>query len=110
MRVFEIDGVPAYSESITTATAVGFTSAKIAPTTGNCAGKRAKKALVTVETADIRYTLDGTTPTITAGTAAIHLQAFGGGFVLSGEQAIANFKCINAVASSGAIVKATYFF
>ena len=110
MRVFEIDGVPAYQERITaTTSSIGFTSSKIAPTTGNFAGCRAKKVLVTVETADIRFTLDGTTPVVTGASSTGHLQAYNGGFVISGEQAIANFRCINAVGSSGSVVDATYF-
>lgn len=111
MRTFGSLGVAAYSETISdTTSAIGFTSTKIAPTTGNYAGKKAKAALISVETADIRFTLDGTTPTVSAGTGAIHLLASEGEYEISGEANVKNFKCINAVASSGAVVKATYFF
>ena len=111
MRVFTIDGVAASFETIgTTTSAIGFTSSKIAPTTGNYAGYRARAAIISVETADIRFTIDGTTPTITAGTGAGHLLQTGASFIITGESNVANFSCINAVASSGAKVKCTYMF
>jgi hypothetical protein len=111
MRIFTEDGIAASFETITTLTsAKGFTSSKILPTTGNFAGKRAKFALVSVETADIRYTVDGTTPTVTAGTGAGHLVTSGTYLVIRGEHNINNFMCINAVNASGANIKVTYFF
>lgn len=110
MRVFIIDGVAATYESLTTATAVGFTSAKILPTTGSYAGTQARAALISVETADIRLSIDGTTPTTTATTAVGHLLSAGSSWEILGEKNIANFLCINAVASSGAVVKCTFLF
>lgn len=111
MRVFDIVGSAVSFETLSTlTTAKGFTSTLIAPTTGDYAGKRARAALISVETADIRFTVDGTTPTITAGTAAGHLLPMYGSFIISGESNVANFKCINAVNASGAVVKCTYLF
>lgn len=111
MRVFAISGVAGGFETLaTTTSSIGFTSAKIAPTTGNFAGMRARAAIISVETADIRFTIDGTTPTVTAGTGAGHLLTKGGSYELDGEQNVENFRCINAVASSGAVVKCTYLF
>ena len=110
MRVFPIPGIAGGYESLTTATAVGFTSAKIAPTTGSYVGKKARAALISIETAPIRFTLDGTTPTVTAGTAAGHIMYPGDSFVALGENNIENFRAINEVAASGAVVKCTYFF
>jgi hypothetical protein len=111
MRVFGEPGVAGTFETIgTTTDAIGFTSAKIAPTTGNHAGKVAKAAIISVETADIRFTLDGTTPTVTAGTGAGHLLAADASYEVVGEKNVSNFRCINAVASSGAKVKCTYLF
>jgi hypothetical protein len=65
-------------ERITATTAsVGFTSTKYAKevTTNGAYNKirRAEEVLVTVETADIRWTMDGTTPTITASIQATFL-------------------------------------
>ena len=110
MRVFGINGVAGNYESLTTATAVGPTSSKILPTTGNFTGQRARSILISVETADIRFTIDGTTPTTTATYAVGHLLPVGASYEINGEQNVANFKCINAVGSSGAVVKCTYFF
>ena len=111
MFVFETMGVAGGFETIAdTSTAIGFTAAKIAPTTGNHVGKKAKAALISVETADVRFTLDGTTPTITAGTGAGHLLPSGGEYEIKGTANVANFKVINAVDASGAVVKCTYFF
>ena len=67
-------------------------------------------AFVTIETADIRYTLDGTTPTLTAGTGAGHLATYGSILEIVGHMNIINFKCINAADGSGAVLKVTYFF
>lgn len=103
-------GVASGYESLTTATAIGFTAAKIAPTTGNFIGQRAKAALISVETADIRFTLDGTTPVVTGASEAGHLMAYNSSFIISGASNVAKFKCINAVNASGAKVKCTYFF
>jgi hypothetical protein len=110
MRVFNINGIASGYESLTTATAVGFTAAKILPTTGAFTGKRARAALISVEVADIRFTEDGTTPVVTGASEAGHLLYNGYSKYIVGEQNVANFKCINAVNASGAIVKCTYYF
>lgn len=111
MRVFPIDGVAGAFETIgTTTSSIGFTAAKIAPTTGNFANFKAKAAIISVEGADIRFTIDGTTPTVSSGTGAGHLLVNGASFIIYGEVNVSNFRCINAVASSGAKVKCTYLF
>ena len=111
MRVFPIDGVAGGFETIgTTTSSIGFTAATITPTTGNFAGLLAKAAVISVETADIRFTIDGTVPTVTSGTGAGHLLENGSSFIIYGEKNVANFRCINAVGSSGAKVKCTYLF
>jgi len=69
-----------------------------------------KSALFTIEAAAINFTQDGTTPTVTAGTNFGHQAANGQSFVITGQDNLNNFKCINAVASSGAIVKYSLFF
>jgi hypothetical protein len=111
MRVFNIDGIAGGFETLSTiTTAKGFTSAKIAPITGSFTGKQARAVILSVETADIRFTIDGTTPTTTATTAVGHLLTSGSSYEITGEKNIANFSCINAVASNGAVVKCTYLF
>jgi len=111
MRVFSIEGVADQFETIgTTTSSIGFTSSKILPTTGDFAGKKARAALISVETADVRFTIDGTTPTVTSGTGAGHLLVAGMFYELTGENNVSNFRCINAVANSGAKLKCTYLF
>jgi len=109
MDIFSNDGACKNYEKIgTTTTAIGFTTAKIALTGGSF--MEAKTALITVETASVRITMDGTTPTVTAGTGAGHLVDVGQSYVVRGIEAVRNFRCINAVASSGAVVHCSYFF
>jgi len=66
--------------------------------------------LISVEVADYSFTIDGTTPTTTATSAVGHLLPNASSYEIHGEQNVANFKCINAVGSSGALVKCTYLF
>lgn len=70
----------------------------------NFAGMSARGAQIWVETASIIFTLDGTTPTATAGTNHGTLLPASSSYVIEGEH-VRNFKCINAVNASGAIVK-----
>jgi len=110
MEVYSNDGkCKSYEKIGTTTSSIGFTTAKIALTTGD-SYKEAKSALITVETASIRFTMDGTTPTVTEGTGAGHILDVGQSYVVRGVEAVRNFRCINAVASSGASVKSSYFF
>lgn len=78
-------------ESITVgATAIGITSALItALTTQNA------QAFCTLETAQIRYTTDGTTPTSTVG----HLLEVGQSLVLEGLPDITAFRAIRTSGS-----------
>ncbi len=46
----------------------------------------------------------------TTGTGAGHLLVAGMFYELTGENNVSNFRCINAVASSGAKLKCTYLF
>lgn len=71
--------------------------------------RRAEEVFISVETADIRYTIDGTTPTVTAGTGIGHLATSGSTITIVGFEAISKFRAINAVASSGSAIQATYF-
>lgn len=54
---------------------------------------------------DINYTVDGTLPTVTAGTNNGTTLEAGQATTIRGITEIRNFKCINAVASSGAKIK-----
>lgn len=82
-------------ESITVATtAIGFSANLIS-------GKTV--AYMTLETAQIRYRLDGTAPTATEG----HVLDFPATLELSGATNLANFKAIRTGATSG-VLKCSY--
>lgn len=93
-----------------TATAVGLTSTTYFPTSGIHAGMMARSCLIEAIGFDINFTLNGTTPTITAGTNKGIVLAAGQNYTLTDINNIKNFKCINAADGSGATVKAIPFF
>lgn len=87
-------------ESITVAaTAIGFTSGTITPATG----RPASRAFVTAETAQMRYTYDGTTPTSSIG----HLLDVGDILVIEGIINVQDFLAIRTTGTSGNI-RATF--
>jgi len=59
----------------------------------------AKRAIITVEDASIRYNYDGSTPTSTSGHRANAMDSI----VLIGTKNIQNFKCIRLGSTSGEI-------
>ena len=92
----------------TTAGGTGLTVAKYKPSAdGNLrtnADRGASRVVITVETASVRYTYDGTTP-----TAAIGHLAQGANYdsiVLIGDDAIKNFRAI--ATGSSATLQVTY--
>jgi hypothetical protein len=62
-------------------------------------GEKAKRALITCEDAQIRYTYDGTTPTSTVG----HILNPMDTLVLTGSDNISNFKAIRKGSTDGKI-------
>jgi len=115
MADFVVEGLPMDTEEVATLTSsTGFTEslyAKVPTTNGEYAPTRwAKRALITVETADIRWTCDGTTPTVTSGTGVGHLASAADAIRLIGTSNIQRFRAINAVASSGSKLRATFFY
>ena len=70
----------------------------------------AKAALITVESATLNFTTDGTTPTLTAGTNYGHQMTSGQSTVIRGWNNIRNFRAINAANGSGAILKYSMFY
>ena len=109
MISFAHDGQARGFETLATTVAIGFTSTYHDLVKGSNSFP-IRAALITVETADIRFTLDGTTPTVTSGTAAGHIMSGGQSYVVRGYENCKNFRCINAVGSSGAGVKCTFFY
>ena len=69
-----------------------------------------RAALITVETAEINFTLDGTNPTLSAGTNYGCKLYSGQSYVVSGWHNIRRFRFINSVAGNGAVVKYQLFF
>jgi hypothetical protein len=90
------------SESLTIANSVKtFTDAKV----NAGSGRSPFRAVFIIETAQIRYTVDGkTTPTTTVG----HLGEIGDIVTILGEHDIENFKAIRVGAVS-AVIQPTYF-
>lgn len=85
-------------EALTVAnTSVGFTAANINNTTG--AHPSATQSACRLETAEIRYTVDGTTPTTTVGV----LLEIGDQLVLNGNDTLNNFRAIRTGATSGVL-------
>jgi len=72
-------------------------------------GLEAQTALIKVETAAVNFSLGSVVPTVAAGTnLGINLDP-GESLFIDDVQNIRNFKCINRVASSGAVVKVITF-
>lgn len=69
-----------------------------------------KSALISVEHATLTFTIDGTTPTIAAESNHGHQLTAESSYVLDNITSIRNFRCINTVASSGSVLKVTYFY
>jgi hypothetical protein len=115
MAVYSIDRRVAYAhEKITDLSAsVGGTSTTYNVSQSTQAPydktRRPEMAYITVETAAIRATFDGTVPTVTAGTALGHLFSAGDTIVIEGYENISKVRAINAVAASGAALRISYF-
>ena len=88
----------AYEALTVAGTAVGFTTATLEDADGN-----AQKIFATLETAQIRYTLDGTTPTSTVG----HLLEVGDTLQITGSDDIVAFRAIRTGGTSASL-KVTY--
>ena len=90
------------SDSLTiddTTGGIGFTTASI--TVGK---HQSTKVVATAETAQMRFTIDGTAPTSTAG----HLLEIGDVLTVEGPSDVLNFKAIRTGSTSGALY-CTYF-
>ena len=117
MAVIHVNGVlkaRKHEKSASLTASTGFTSTNYDVT--NVVGSNyfktvyAEEVVVTIESNDVRWTVDGTTPTVTAGTALGHLASAGDVLTITGYENIKNFSAINAVAGSAATFRATFFF
>jgi hypothetical protein len=85
---------------------VGFTAAKLL-----YKGNIARSVLITVETAAVRFTMDGTAAVVTATAGGTgHLLDIGQSFIVRGQESIRNFRAINAVASTGSVIFCSFYF
>ena len=93
-------------------TAVGCTAANLTGPTieGISKGQLCRAILVTVEGASVNVCIDGTTPTLSAGTNRGHTLTAGMSFMIVGWENVKQTKFLASAAVSGAIVKITYFF
>ena len=98
--------IPGDYEEITVGVGVvGFSTAKIMPTTGPYARMSARATLVTSENGDIRFRIDGGLPSAVSG----HYFTNGDTLVLTGTQAIQHFRCIRCGDTNG-VLRVTYFY
>lgn len=105
-----LTGTPAAAgETWTGAVSTGTVATAQAPLSLTFRGQP-KSALITVETATITFTQDGTIPTASAGTNYGHQMVVGQSYVIQGWNNIRNFRCINTVNANGAVVKYSLFY
>ena len=85
--------------TVTSSTAIGFTAAKLAPAYSS----PPTQAFITVETTNIRFRVDGSTPTQTVG----HLvQTTSSGVTIKGEENLRHFYAVGIAA--GSALQVTY--
>jgi hypothetical protein len=98
--------IPGEYEEITAGVSVvGLSNTKIAPVTGPYARLSARAALVSSENGDIRFRIDGGQPSISSG----HYLTSGDTLVLTGTQAIQQFRAIRSGDTDG-VLRVTYFY
>lgn len=98
---------PCQSEMITVSNAVKtLTATKYQPISGALATHQVFYTLISVDGADLRYTLDGTTP---VGGSVGHVLFDGDSMMINGKEGTMQFKCIRD-AGVDVLLAATYFF
>lgn len=108
--VFDVEGEAVDHPDITPVTSTTFTASSVCVEASGGGKKCAKAALISVETGAIRFTLGGTTPTVTSGTAKGHLLNVGDSYVIRGYENVQRAKFIQAVTATGGVLKVTLFF
>jgi hypothetical protein len=94
-----------YEEITVGVSVVGCSQAKIMPTTGPYARLAARAALLSSENGDTRFRIDGGLPSVNSG----HFLTSGDTLVLTGTQAIQQFRTIRCSDTDG-VLKVTYFY
>lgn len=92
----------AYEDITVSSTAIGCTTATIAPTTHG----PAHRAFITTETDSIRWTVDGTTPTSSKG----HLSYAGEAIEIEGIANVAAFRAIRVTTNATLRVSYARFY
>lgn len=90
-------------ETVTVPNTATALTASLYQKTSNVSQQDTEEALITCETAQIRYRFDGVAPTSTEG----HILDVGQSLVVDGYKNIQNFKAIRTGATSG-VLKITY--
>ncbi len=107
MYIFDRDRAAGGYEAITvsnTSGGIGFSKTEREPVSGLYKGSSAQTVFCTLETAQIRFTLDGTAPTTSVG----HLLEAGQTLTIKNPGDIKNFRAIRT--GSDASLKCTYRF
>jgi hypothetical protein len=98
--------IPGDYEVVTAgASPVGLSADKIKPATGPYARLSARAAMISLEDGDVRFRIDGGQPGASDG----HYLVSGDTLVVSGTQALQQFKGIRVGAASGTL-RVTYFY
>jgi hypothetical protein len=98
--------IPGDYEVVTVgAAAASLSDEQIKPSSGPFARMTARAVLLSLEEGDIRFRLDGFSPTATDG----HYFTSGDVLVISGTQALRQFKAVQAGETNGKL-RATYFY
>jgi hypothetical protein len=98
--------IPGDYEVLTLGAAVmGLSLSKIKPSTGPYARMSARAAMISSEGGDLRFRIDGGQPTGNDG----HYLVSGDTLVLSGAQALQQFKALRAGEADGTL-RVTYFY
>jgi hypothetical protein len=98
--------IPGDYEDITVADSpVGMSNSKINPHTGPYARLSARATLISLENGDIRFRIDGGQPSLSSG----HYLTSGDTLVLTGTQAIQQFRAIRSGDTDGEL-RVTYFY
>ncbi len=98
--------IPGDYEVLTVDTAVmGLSLAKIKPDTGPYARMSARAAMISSESGDLRFRIDGGQPSAADG----HYLVSGDTLVLSGTQAMQQFQAVQT-GSASATLRVTYFY
>ena len=94
-----------YEEVTVVDSAAGFSADKTQPVTGPYARLSARATLISLENGDIRFRVDGGLPSLSSG----HYLTSGDTLVLTGTQAIQQFRAIRSGDTDG-VLRVTYFY